>query len=150
MRILQNLTVHGHKWRVQNASRRDDDLVCGVAVELAWKLSGLDADTGRKLDEPDAGIRERLLNPIEYGARQSKPPALDEFGDLPARNRAHREAGLLGGIKQRTGGRRERRVAVNPPNPDVSIEDNHPTAPQSASATGSVGERSVTGVPRSG
>ena len=106
MWILQNLAVQGHERRIENASRGDDDLVCGVAVELARKLRGLDADAGRKLDEPDAGIRECLLNPIEHRARQSKPPALDEFGDLPARNRAHREAGLLGGIKQRTGGRR--------------------------------------------
>ena len=61
MRILQNLTVHGHERRIENASLRDDNLVRGVAVELAWKLSGLDANAGRKLDETDAGIRERLL-----------------------------------------------------------------------------------------
>src|SRR5260221_1390280 len=103
MRILQYLAVHSHKWRIENASRRDNNLVCGVAVELTWKLSGLDTDAGRKLDEPDAGIRERLLEPIEYGTWQSEPPALDELGDLPARNRAHCDAGLLGGIKQRTG-----------------------------------------------
>ena len=150
MRIPQNLAVHGHEGRVENTSRRDDNLVRGVAVELAWKLSGLDADAARKLDEPDSGISERLPKPVEYGTRQSKPPAFDELGDLLARNRAHGDAGLLGRIKERTGGRRECRVAVNPPDPDVRIEDNHPAAAQSASATGSVGERSVTGVPRSG
>ncbi len=54
-------------------------------MELARELSGLDADAGRKLDEPDAGICERLMKPIEYGTRQSEPPGLDELGDLPAR-----------------------------------------------------------------
>ena len=84
MRILQNLTVHGYERRIENASRRDDNLVCGVAVKLAWELSGLDANAGRKLNEPDAGIRDRLLKPIEDGTRQSEPSALDELGDLPA------------------------------------------------------------------
>ena len=46
MRILENLTVHGHERRIENASRGYDDLVCGVAVELARKLCGLDADAG--------------------------------------------------------------------------------------------------------
>ncbi len=69
MRILQNLAVHSQERRIENASRRDDDLVCGVAMELARKLSGLDADAGRKLDEPDARIQERLLKPIEHGTR---------------------------------------------------------------------------------
>ena len=72
MRILQNLAVHGHEWRIENTSRRDDNLVRRVAVKLAWKLSGLDADAGRKLDETDAGIRQRLLKPVEYGTRKSK------------------------------------------------------------------------------
>ncbi len=70
MRILQNLAVHSHERHIENASRRDDNLVCAVAVELAWKLSGLDANAGRKLDESDAWIRECLLKPIEYGTRQ--------------------------------------------------------------------------------
>jgi hypothetical protein len=150
MRILQNLAVHGHERCIENASRCDNYLVCGVAMELARKLSGLDANAGRKVDETDAGIRERLLKPIGYGTRQGESPALDELGDLPARNRAHRDASLLGRIKQRPSGLRECRVAVNPPNPDVRIEDNHPATSQSASATGSVGARNVTGVPRSG
>ena len=84
MRILQNLAVNSHERRIENASRRDDNLVCGVAMELAWKLSGLDANARGKFDESDAGIRERLLKPIEYRTRQSEPSALDEFGDLPA------------------------------------------------------------------
>jgi hypothetical protein len=150
MRILQNLAVRSDEWRIENAGRRDDDLVGGVAVELPWKLGGLNANTGRKLNETDAGIRERLPKPIRYRTRQSESPALDELGDLPARNRAHSDASLLGSIKESAGGRRERRVTMNPPNPDVRIHDNHPAAPQSASATGSVGARSVTGVPRSG
>ncbi len=76
MRILQNLAVYSHERRIKNASRRDDDLVCGVAVKLAWKLRGLDANARQKLDETDAGIRERLLKPIEYGTRQSQSSAL--------------------------------------------------------------------------
>ena len=47
MRILQNLTVQGQKRRIENASRRHDDLISGVAVELARELCGLDADAGR-------------------------------------------------------------------------------------------------------
>ena len=125
-------------------------MVNWVAMKSAWKLCGLHADTGRKLQEADAGIRERLLNPIENGARQRKPPARDEFGDFPARNRAHAETGLFGGFEHRTCGSGKSGIPVNPPDPDVRIEDNHPPASQSASATGSVGARSLTGVPRSG
>ncbi len=150
MWILRNFTVDGYQWRIENPSRSDDDLVRGVPMEFAWKLSAFDANAGRKLNEADAGIQKRLLKPIGDGTGQSKPPALHELGDFPARNRAHGDASLLGGIKQRTSGERECRVAVDPPDPDVGIEDNHPAASQSASATGSVGESSVTGVPRSG
>ena len=59
-------------------------------------------------------------------------------------------AGHLGGVEQsaRRGGKCG--ITVDPPNPDVRIEDNHPAASQSASATGSVGASSLTGVPRSG
>lgn len=69
MRILQNLAVHGHERRIENTSSRDDDLVCRVAVEFPWKPGGLDTDAGLKLDEPDAGIQERLLKPVKHGAR---------------------------------------------------------------------------------
>ena len=126
MRILQNLGVHGHERRIQNTRCRDDDLVGWVAVKSAGKLCGLDADAGRKLDEADTGIRQRLLNPVEHRARQRKPSALDELGDLPARNRAHAEAGLLGGIEHRARGSGKRGIAVNPPDPDVRIEDKSP------------------------
>ena len=150
MRICQNLGVHGDEWHIENPRGRHNDLVCGVAVKCAGKLRGLDADAGRKVEQADPGIRKCLLNPIEDRARQRKPLTLDQLGDLPARNRAHPDAGLLGGVGEcaRRGGKRG--IAVNPSNPDVRIEDNHPTASQSASATGSVGATSVTGAPRSG
>ena len=44
MRILQNLSVHSHERSIENASRRDDDLIRGITVELAGKLGGLHAD----------------------------------------------------------------------------------------------------------
>ena len=150
MRIVENLAVHRHNRRIDYTSRRDDNLISWVAVKFAGKLSGLDADARRKIDQPNARIRERLLKPIEYRTRKTKSFVLDEFGDLPARNHAHGDAGLLGGIEQSPGGRRKCRVSMYPPNPDVRIENNQRAASQSASATGSVGERSVTGVPRSG
>ena len=99
MRILQNLAIHAHERRIKNASRCDDDLVGRIAMELARKLSGLDANVGRKFDEANAGIRERLLKPIEHGTRQRESSALDELGDLPARNGTHCNASLLRGIQ---------------------------------------------------
>ena len=104
VRILLNLAVHGQKRRIQDASCGDNYLVNRVAMKVARKLCGLDTNAWRKLDETDAWIRKCLLKPVEDGTRLSEPSALHEFGDLPARNRAYRNASLLGGIKQRTHG----------------------------------------------
>ena len=106
MLILENLGVHGHEWRIEYASCGNDNLVGWIAMKSARKLSGLDADARRKLDELNAGIRERLPEPIEHRTGQSEPPALNELGDLPTRNRANGDAGLLSGIEQRTSGSR--------------------------------------------
>jgi len=110
MRIIQNLSIHGNQRRIQNAGCRYNDLIGGIAVKIPRKLSGLDADTRGKFNQPNPGVGKSLLNPIENRTRQGKPPALDQLGHLPVSVRhgfcrlnqrdrlaAKRMAGALGG-----------------------------------------------------
>lgn len=68
MGIGENFGIYRYERRIKDACCGDDDLIGRVSVEGARKLSGLDTNPWRKFDEPDSGIRKRLLKPIVWRA----------------------------------------------------------------------------------
>jgi hypothetical protein len=63
----------------------------------------------------------------------------DQLGHFSARDRAYTESIHRLRLNQRQIVRREPASAIDPPDPNVGVQDNHRSAPQSDSATGSVG-----------
>jgi hypothetical protein len=150
VRVRQNPGVGGNKGRVEDAGRSNDDLIRGVAMEGAGQLRGFDAHSWRELNQADTGIRESVLQPIEDRTWQGEAPAFDEFGNFPTRDGADANASVLSRFHDGSMDRGQSGITVDPPNPDVGIQNDHPAASHSAPAPGSVGSMSETGVPRSG
>jgi hypothetical protein len=148
MWICPNLGIQSNKRTIHDACRRNDNLIGWIAMKRAWKLCGFHADMWRKVDEADAGISQSLPKPVEYGTGKNEALPLHELGDLPTRNRGDANAALLGRVDERALCDRQCRIAVNPPNSNMGIENDHCVASQSPSATGSVGAIKETGVPR--
>lgn len=139
MWICPDLGVSGQQRHAERPRRRYDDLIGWIAVELARELRGTDCDCRSQMDETDAWVTEGQLYPIEHGLRQGQATDLDEFGDLPARDRANGEpAGFVSGNDPRVL-LAQASISVHPPNPDMRVEDDHREASQSSAATGSVG-----------
>jgi hypothetical protein len=117
-------------------------------VKRAGELRGLHANSRRQIKKSNAGVSQCLLKPDQDITWQNQTLPLDQFRDLPTADRWNANAGLFGRSDEIAMGIGESGIAVNPPNPNVCIEDDHRTDSQSLAATGSVGAIKDTGLPR--
>jgi len=84
-------------------------------------------------------ITERLLHPYRYGIRQLQPPVLNKFRNLPTGNGAYAETSVFVILKNLFVIRGELRIIVDPPDPNMCIQNNHDSASQSSSANAEKG-----------
>ena len=93
-------------------------------MEGAGQLRGLGSNPRSKGQKLDAPVREGHIEPFTDWTQKRDPLMLHEFGDLPAGNRADAKAGLLG-VQEGVQSGGQPGIGVNPPNPNVRVEDDH-------------------------
>jgi hypothetical protein len=150
MTVVENFVVSGSEWTVMNTGSGNDNLVRRVPMEGLWQTSRLDHDSRGEIKQPHARVGKSDSEPLSHVLRKLQPPIFDQLGDLPALDDAHSDALNGTGVKHLPLLFRKASVSVNPPDPRVGIKQDHRSASQSSSATGSVGRSYVIGTPRRG
>ena len=150
MLVVSDVAVARQQRALLDSCCRDNDLICRIPMKRSGQLCRLNGDFLCQRRKTDAGIGECLIEPLLQTAGKREASAFDEFCNFPAGNGTDPKPGLLVGSDQFQMVCGKAWVAVDPENPDVSVQHNQRTASQSVSATGSVGASYVTGVPRSG
>src|SRR4029077_57607 len=139
VRIIEDLPIGGYQRTSVNPRSSDNDLVGGIPVKLSRQRSRFGCDFRSQIEELNSRIGKTRIEPVQDRERQRKSPALHQLGDLPAGDHADSKATRLVSLQGFEMLAAQSAVAMNPPDPDVSIEDDHLSASQSDSATGSIG-----------
>jgi hypothetical protein len=114
--------------------RGDDDLIRRIVVKSARQATGIGGDFGRQWQERHSGIRECSMKPFVNRHGQTQTTSLHQLGDLPAGDRTDPDASGFVLDNEVFGLRNQAIVLVNPPDPDVGINNDHRAASQSPSA----------------
>jgi len=131
-------------------SRCHNQLVSRVRMKTARKRTRLRSDVGRQREQRHPRIGKRREKPIVWWHRKSQSPPFHKFRDLPARDRTDANGVATRLVDDGLQRPWQPVVSVNPPNPDVGVEQNHRAASQSFSSTPLKGASYSTGSPANG
>src|SRR5207247_574203 len=88
------------------------------------QLRGLRCNTGSQCQKLNTWVGKSQVQPLPDGPRKGQTLKLDELGHLPAGNRADADSRLLR-VDIGAQSRWKTRIAVDPPNPNVRVENHH-------------------------
>jgi hypothetical protein len=135
VRVGQDSPIHSDQLTSMRPGRGDDDLIRRIVVKCPRQATGVGSDFGRQWQERHPGIRKCGMKPLVNRHGQTQTTSLHQLGDLPAGDRTDPDASgfVLG--DEVFDLRNQTIVLVNPPDPDVGINNDHWAASQSPSAT---------------
>ena len=141
MWIRHDFCVNRYNGTVVHACGCNDQLVGRITMKRPRQLRGLYNNPWCEFQQSDAGIGKCLAEPCLNWTWQREATILHEFGDFPTRNDTNPKTLRLMPFYIQAVMMGQVRIAVDPPHPNVCIQNNHCTASQSAWATTSVGSR---------
>jgi hypothetical protein len=122
MRILPDLGVFGHDRALQDAGRRNQQLVGGIAVERPGQLSGLDYDPRSKRQGRDTRRCKGDFYPKPDLAIELLPSVLHQFGDFPTGDDAYVENAVRAPVEKIAVLRLQTLRLGDPPDPNVGVQ----------------------------
>ncbi len=152
MLVAPDFVVGREERSIEGACQGDDHAICRILMKRAGQSRGLDPNVivhGHKSKAIDASGD---IQPIIDTHSQCQALPDDEHPDLPGGDSRHQDHAALGGLfglHGLPGTIRKLRIAVDPPDEGVGVENDHPDASQSSSATGPSGSLNSTTLPRS-
>jgi hypothetical protein len=127
------ITVGTNACRVVRQWRGNDQSIPRVAMTFG-KLNGNAGDACGDRQQPDARTSERFLEPILFRTGQADSAMVCQAGDFKAGNGRNTDRfstfNTLGPRRLET-----HLISIDPPEPDVRVENDHPGKPQSLSGT---------------
>jgi hypothetical protein len=139
--ILVSSVMMGHsKTRAVATSTVATSKVIGrIAMERLRQLGRLHHDLRMEIQKRHARFRKSALNPEPDVSVEPQPSVLHEFGDFPTRDDANPEDAVSATFEKFTVPRLQPIRPRNPPDQNVSVQQDHCKASQSSLATGSIG-----------
>ena len=128
----------------------NDNLISRIAVKGFRQIACIGSDIGGEIQKSHAWVGEGCMEPLIGWQGQPKATSLDQFCDFPARDCADPDMARLVLGDERPCLRRKSIILMDPPYPDVCIEDDHRAASQVLSSTLSNGRSYSTFNPLSG
>jgi hypothetical protein len=148
--IGKNPLIHRDQIAAEVPCCGDNDLISGISVKLSRQATRIGSDIRSEFKELYTRISECSMKPLLSRHGQSKAPALDKFRNFPAGDCADAYVPRFVLCDERLRLRRKPIILVNPPDPDMRVEDDHRVDSQSPSATLSNGPWYSTFIPLSG
>lgn len=125
--------IHGNECRFVRQCRRDNQSILRVAM-MFGKLNGKAGNAWGDRQQPDARTIERFLEPLLFCTGQADSAMVCRPGDFEAGN--GRNTDRLSTFDTLGLRRLEAHlILIDPPKPDVRVENDHPGSSQSLSGT---------------
>ena len=150
MIVVENFVVSGCELTVMNAGGGYNHLVRRILMKWLWQASRRDHNCRGEIEQSHARVAEGESKPLCHVLWELQPPLFDQLDHLPARDDAHPDTLSGTGVQHLAVLLRKPDISVNPPDPRVGVKQDHRSASQSSSATGSVGRSYAMGTPRRG
>ena len=94
MRIRRNLAVLSHERTLQDACRRDEQLVGRIAMERLRQLGGFHHDPRAEVQKRHARFRKGAFDPNHDAPIEFQPSVLHQFRDFPTGDDADAEGAI--------------------------------------------------------
>lgn len=125
MRILGDFAVFRHDGTLQDTGRRNQQLVCRIAMEGLRQLGRLHDNLGGEMQKGHFRRCQCVLDPGRDIAIEVQPSILHQFGDLPTGDNANAERAIFAKFEKIPVPWLESIWLSNLPNPNVGVQQNH-------------------------
>lgn len=110
-------------------------------MKRTWKPGGFYSNSRGQFNEADTWVNQSQIKPVFKRAWQHKPATFNQLGYFPTGNDTYADLIFFMNLYAIPLSLRQPFVAMNPPDPDVCIQNDHRRASHSFSSTLSKGSK---------